>query len=319
MHSLANFIQLEVNFNDYEFFIIDSNVYRLYTDHLDFLIDKKVFVVDDPELSKSLEAFEKLTSFFLDQGIKRSSTLVVIGGGATSDLGGFVASTILRGISWIVVPTTLLSMIDASIGGKVGLNTKQGKNLIGAFHNPTKNYINLEFLKTQKKVDYESGLGEMVKYFFIDSKLNSSDSIDNLILKCASLKESIITEDFKEKGLREVLNYGHTFGHGIEKMSSLTHGMSVLTGIYLNISIFTPSLMPFLKDILKVFNLTIPNLALDKNDFLKCMSFDKKNIKDGEIRFIIFKNRGDYQNIGLETKLLKEKLSNFVGHENFFS
>jgi len=319
MHSLTNFIQLEENFNDNQFFIIDSNVSRLHSKHLEFLIDKKVFVIDDPEASKSLEIFEKATSYFLDQGIKRNSTLVVIGGGATSDLGGFVASTILRGISWIVVPTTLLSMIDASIGGKVGINIKQGKNLIGSFHNPIQNYFNLEFLKTQKKVDYQSGLGEMIKYLFIDSKLEPSDSIDNLISKCASLKENIVAKDFKEKGLREVLNYGHTFGHAIEKMTSLSHGSSVLTGIYLNVSIFSPDLMPFFQDTLKELKLTIPKLSIDKDQFLTYMSFDKKNIKNGEIRFIVFKNRGDYQNIGIDSKLLKEKLLTFDGHENIFS
>ncbi len=319
MHRLGNFTLLNENFNHNEYFIIDAKVYGLYKEHLSFLIDKKVFFVESPEESKSLEVFEKVTNFFLGNGIKRSSTLVVIGGGATSDLGGFVASTILRGVDWAVVPTTLLSMIDASIGGKVGINTVQGKNLIGSFHAPIKNITTLDFLKTLDKKDYHSGLGEMVKYLFIDAKLDLSLSHEKLIFKCATLKESIVARDFNEKGQREVLNYGHTFGHAVEKMTSLSHGLCVLIGIKLNISLFSPSLESFFNEAIKGFDLVIPKLSLDREEFLNFLTFDKKNTQEGEIRFITFKKRGEYETLGVEMEKLNELLLKADCYDHFFA
>ena len=156
--------QLKSILNNYEFFIIDEKVSTLYKEFLGPLDQSKCYFVSAPEQSKNMHEFEKICIFFLNQKIRRTDSLCIIGGGATSDLGGFVASSLLRGINWSVIPTTLLSMIDASIGGKVGINTTQGKNLIGSFHLPQKNYFIPEFLNTLEPDEYTSGLGELIKY-----------------------------------------------------------------------------------------------------------------------------------------------------------
>jgi 3-dehydroquinate synthase len=132
---------------------------------------KAVFWLKNPEEDKNLNTFGEAVSFFLDQGISRTSKLHAIGGGATTDLAGFVAATVVRGVSWISIPTTLLAIVDGSIGGKVGVNMPQGKNLVGAFYAPEKVLICLDFLSTLPKIEWESGKGEVLKYGLLSKKI----------------------------------------------------------------------------------------------------------------------------------------------------
>jgi 3-dehydroquinate synthase len=222
--------------------IVDLNVQNIYSKVLKLLNieGKKVTLWKAPpgENAKNFEEFERCIEFIIEKGIHRKSHIVAIGGGAISDFAGFVASTVLRGITWSIVPTTLLSMIDASIGGKVGINSQFGKNLVGNFHLPDNIFIAREFLSTLSDDEYQSGLGELLKYCFLDSniasKLRSQGDHRQLISECMNYKHKVVERDLKESGLRKVLNFGHTFGHAIEahgKYKKILHGEAVAKGM----------------------------------------------------------------------------------------
>lgn len=203
--------------------------------------------VPDGEAGKSPAVLQYLWDELGKNGFTRSDLLVAIGGGTVTDLGGFVAASWLRGIDWIAVPTTVAGMVDASVGGKTGINSPYGKNLIGAFHSPISVIIDPAWLKTLSDRDFAAGLAEVVKCGFIDDaeilrlikdqstpEIRSNSSLVlNLIERAISTKAKVVSEDFKESELREVLNYGHTFGHAIERVSnySIRHGEAVSVGM----------------------------------------------------------------------------------------
>ena len=216
--------------------IADHLVWSLYSKDivLEKIENKKVLFwkASDGEKVKNITDFQNAIEFFLEKGIHRNAHMIVIGGGATSDFGGFVAATILRGIHWSIIPTTLLSMVDASIGGKVAINSKSGKNLLGAFHLPDHVWICPKFLETLPEVEKYSGMGEVLKYCFLDYKIYdlviSKTDMAQIIDECAKFKEKLTKEDLKEVGVRKTLNLGHTFGHAIEYIYNMPHGESVM-------------------------------------------------------------------------------------------
>jgi 3-dehydroquinate synthase len=177
----------------------------------------------------------------------RSDAVVTLGGGATTDLGGFIAATWLRGISVVHVPTTLLAMVDAAIGGKTGINTIEGKNLVGAFHEPKSVLVDLDTLETLPKLELISGFGEIVKCGFIadprildlieedvnDARDIRSDRFAELVRRSIEVKTEVVAADFKESNRREILNYGHTLGHSIELVEHFKwrHGRAVAIGL----------------------------------------------------------------------------------------
>ena len=226
--------------------IADHQVWSLYSKDilLEKIENKKVLFwkAADGEKVKNITDFQNAIEFFLEKGIHRNAHLIVIGGGATSDFGGFVAATILRGIHWSIIPTTLLSMVDASIGGKVAINSKSGKNLLGAFHLPDNVWICPKFLETLPEVEKNSGMGEVLKYCFLDYSIYDlvirKTEMSNIIDECAKFKEKLTKEDLKEVGVRKMLNLGHTFGHAIEFIYNIPHGESVMWGIALLFKLF---------------------------------------------------------------------------------
>lgn len=222
-------------------FIVDSEIQKKYPDFLKDLQKiegKRVlsFVSSSGENAKSFEEYQNGLNFFLEKNVHRNAHLIAIGGGAVTDLGGFIASTLLRGISWSCIPTTLLGMVDASIGGKTAINSKYGKNLIGSFHLPQNVWIYPSFLESLSAEEYNCGLGEIIKYGMINQEIfqsiNEKKEMTEIIFECASFKNSIVMNDFKEAGIRQILNYGHTFGHAIEKHYNISHGESVFWGMY---------------------------------------------------------------------------------------
>ena len=226
--------------------IADHQVWSHYSKDiiLEKIENKKVLFwkAADGEKVKNITDFQNAVEFFLEKGIHRNAHMVVIGGGATSDFGGFVAATILRGIEWSIVPTTLLSMVDASIGGKVAINSKSGKNLIGAFHLPSNIWICSKFLDTLPLVEKNSGMGEVLKYSFLDYTIydmviRKSDMAE-IIDACAKFKEALTQEDLKEVGIRKTLNLGHSFGHAVEFIYNIPHGEAVMWGIALIFKLF---------------------------------------------------------------------------------
>ncbi len=209
------------------------------------LENASLFVVPDGEHQKDISIVEKIWQSMGEAGLTRSDALIAIGGGATTDLGGFAAATWLRGISWYAIPTTLAAMVDASVGGKTGINSQVGKNLIGSFHSPQGVYVDLRFLKTLSDRDFAAGLAEVIKVGFIrDTEilnlLQSKNTValareisEELIYRSVAVKADVVSQDFQESRLREILNYGHTFGHAIEKYShyEMRHGEAVSIGL----------------------------------------------------------------------------------------
>jgi len=233
---LSSFIQ-SLN-TDHVLFVVDEKLIDLKKDFLNLeSVNKKksVYYCKSGEETKNFHELEKALEFFLSQGIHRHCILVSFGGGATSDFAGLVASLLLRGISWVVIPTTFLSMIDAAIGGKVAINSKFGKNLIGQFHLPTHNILTPDFLTTLPPEELLNGMGELIKYAFLDKNIFtaifSGEPLHLIIKRCVEYKLKIVESDLREEGDRKLLNLGHTFGHAFEKCLKLPHGVAVLLGI----------------------------------------------------------------------------------------
>ena len=196
--------------------------------------------VPDGESQKSLESFGRVLNEIANLGMTRQGLIIGIGGGATTDLAGYVAASYLRGMDWIAVPTSLAGMVDAAIGGKTGINLNAGKNLAGAFHSPRKVIIDERFLATLSERDIKAGMAEVAKCGFISDihildliEKGWRENISELIFRAVTVKASVVTNDFRESFEREVLNYGHTLGHAIERDSGyeLRHGEAVSIGL----------------------------------------------------------------------------------------
>ena len=204
--------------------------------------DGIICTVEQGEGSKSLEGFRLLLQTMLDNGFSRKDCVVAVGGGVVGDLSGFAASAYMRGIDFYNIPTTLLSQIDSSIGGKTAINFGGVKNIVGAFNQPKMVLIDPELLKTLPKRQVSSGLAEAIKMsltsdselFDIFEKKDIDSSLDEIIIRSLKIKKSVVEQDEKESGLRKILNFGHTVGHGIESsegMSELYHGECVALGM----------------------------------------------------------------------------------------
>ncbi len=276
--------------------VVDSNINSLYLDLIDIREGIELYVTPAGEDCKKLSEVERACEFFLERGVHRGAHLVAIGGGACSDFAGLVASMLLRGIKWSVIPTTLLSMIDASIGGKVAVNSHFGKNLIGAFHLPDTIYICSQFLTTLAEEDFMSGLGELAKYYFLDEQvfqlINNEANFDEITLRCAKYKQEIVEQDFKEGGVRKFLNLGHTLGHALEKIYEIPHGVAVFWGMKLIFNIFErDEENEFLTQFSHVFGLDalmcpwMESLPVD--EIMDYVSKDKKVVSLNEIEVIL--------------------------------
>ena len=297
--------------------IADHQVWSLYSKDilLENIENKKVIFwkAADGEKVKNITDFQAAIEFFLEKGIHRKAHLVVIGGGATSDFGGYVAASILRGIEWSIVPTTLLSMVDASIGGKVAINSKSGKNLIGAFHLPTNIWIDPKFIETLPAVEKNSGLGEVLKYCFLDYGIYDlvikKAEMSQIIDACAKFKEKLTEEDLKELGIRKILNLGHSFGHAVEFIYNIPHGEAVMWGIALIFKLFGSEKnindIAALKKALDMPNDQAPwfNKEFPIEKIMMYLSKDKKISALSSIDLIIIKDIG---NASIETKSFDE-------------
>lgn len=266
--------------------ITDANVAHLYE------LPKPHLIIEAGEKSKTRQMKEHLENQMLEMGLGRDCTVVAIGGGVVSDLAGFVAATYCRGVNLITIPTTLLAMIDASIGGKVGVNTEHGKNLIGTFYQPKMVLVDPNVLATLPEKEILNGTAEIIKYgLTLDSTLLDMNLGKELIEKCISLKQSIVEQDPFEKGLRRVLNFGHTIGHAIEAASSyeIGHGEAIAIGMVVEGS-FTlrESLRPLFEK--KGFSLKLP-ATFDEKKYEKALNLDKKSLNQ-KIRFVLLEKIG---------------------------
>lgn len=276
--------------------ITDENVSEIYS------LPKKdtifTYIIPPGEEGKSFDIYRRISLEMLENGISRNDIIITFGGGAVGDLGGFIASTILRGVDYIQIPTTLLAMTDSSVGGKTAINTPLGKNLIGTFYQPKAVYINTDFLKTLPEKVFRDGMGEVVKYSLI-SDLNLADTLENIIYGSVKIKADIVSEDEKDRGIRKILNFGHTVGHAIEQYfgyEKYTHGEAVAIGMVgsavisdrLNIS---HNLVSVVKHRLKKYSLPRELPETDRNILTEYISKDKKS--HGElIDFILLEDIG---------------------------
>ena len=264
-----------------------------------------IFYLPDAEAQKDISVVSKLWEIAGKMGLRRSDAIVGIGGGATTDLAGFVAATWLRGIDWYAVPTSLAGMVDAAIGGKTGINSPAGKNLIGSFHSPQKVIIDSSFLIGLSDRDFSAGLAEVIKTGFIGDRniLNLLSEcrnlegaraiIDELIFRSVTVKAKVVSADFKEGKLREILNYGHTLAHAIERRENyqLRHGEAVAIGLcYIAelshlVAGLSDSELALHRSILERFNLPVTYQSSAFDELLGLMAGDKKSRAQG-IRFV---------------------------------
>lgn len=206
-------------------------------------------VIPDGEEHKTLRTVEEVYHQLLALDLDRKSFLLTLGGGVVTDLGGFVASTFLRGIAYYQIPTSLLSQVDSSVGGKTGVNLEEGKNLIGTFYQPSGVFVDLSFLDTLPEREYREGLAEVVKAAFLEGEAfveflrhhreailrRDKSVLEEMVARAIAYKKGIVERDEKERGLRSVLNYGHTIGHALERATGygvLRHGEAVSVGMH---------------------------------------------------------------------------------------
>tara|TARA_B100001971_G_scaffold215185_1_gene259333 strand:+ start:5399 stop:6367 length:969 start_codon:yes stop_codon:yes gene_type:complete len=296
----------------YEYFVIDEKVFYIYQDQFEAIEDQSIFLLKNPEEDKNLSKIEEAAQFFTQNGIKRTDRLIAIGGGATSDFAGFLASIMLRGIEWTCIPTTVLSIVDASIGGKTAVNLNNGKNLIGSFYPPSERVVCSDFLATLPDSEQISGYCEILKYAFLDKGI--CDYIlggfeqDHLFKMCSTYKQKLVDEDLEDRGVRKLLNLGHTIGHAIEKATSLKHGEAVAMGIEIKLKLFSPHLLDKLEELKTKLRISFawPE-AISKSDFEKFILKDKKRESE-DLDFIHTANIGDVELKSIKAEELFEKL-----------
>jgi len=291
--------------------ITDSNVKKLYGEKLkkqlrNARIDAEIFSFPNGERNKTIKTAELIIEQLLKKNFHRDDCVIALGGGVVGDIAGFVASIYMRGMGLIQIPTTLLAMVDSSIGGKTGVDNFYGKNLIGTFYQPKNIYIDIDFLKILPEKEIKNGIAEIIKYGVIKSpkilKLlikyakynhkksdNDSKKSNKILLKiiksCIKIKKSIITKDEKENHIRKILNYGHTFGHIIEKLSEykISHGEGISTGMVLinkiavNKKFLSKKHAEKILNVIKLFKLTyiLPE-NINANEIVNLLQYDKK-------------------------------------------
>jgi len=219
--------------------VSDKNVFALYGKRLTDSLEKDdyqvvKFIITPGENSKNTETFLRLTEFLAAEKLTRSDVVIALGGGVPGDITGFAASSYMRGTRFVQIPTSLLAMVDSSVGGKTGINLTHGKNLLGAFYQPDLVLCDVSLLSTLPEDVFKDGMAEVIKYGMIaDRSLFETTPLVDIITKCIDIKRDIVTQDEFESGKRKLLNFGHTVGHAIEKLSNyeISHGQAVSIGM----------------------------------------------------------------------------------------
>jgi len=287
-----------------------------------------VLILPPGEGHKTLRSIEKIAEAALRSGLDRQAVFIGIGGGVVCDMTAFAASAYMRGCSLILMPTTLLSMVDASIGGKTGVDFLEKKNLIGSFYPAGDVFIHIDFLKSLSESEYRSGLAEVIKHAFLsgsgllefieDNKKpileREAEILEVLVSKSLRLKAEYIEADFREQGIRAHLNLGHTFGHALEAAAGLgefTHGEAVAWGIERALragvrkGLTLKSYAGRARRVLLDFGYDLDFKDFDHKLFFEALSSDKKK-KGGQIRFILQRNIGETLIETLDFELIKE-------------
>lgn len=341
MSAMSSIIPVKLPQNPYNIAIISNSLAQLGTHISSLDLGKKVLLVSSPEIFKiygetalasltnagfevtthfipagetykNLDSIAKIYDTAVTQRLERSSTFIALGGGVIGDMTGFAAATWLRGVNFVQVPTTLLAMVDASIGGKTGVNHPQGKNLIGAFYQPRLVLIDPLVLKTLPVREFRAGMAEVIKYGIIwdadlfsqleaaeklaDFSDLSEDLLQTIITRSCQAKADVVSKDEKESNLRAILNYGHTIGHAIESLtgySVINHGEAVAIGmvaagkIATKLNLWSSEAESRQNKLIQKAGLptTIP-ASVNSSEIVDALKIDKK-VKSGKVRFIL--------------------------------
>lgn len=293
--------------------ITDSNVAPLYLDRVVSGLEKEgyevfSFIFKAGESSKTTAVIVEMVEFLAEKGLTRKDLVVALGGGVCGDMAGFAAAVYLRGIDFVQIPTTLLSQVDSSVGGKTGVDLPQGKNLCGAFHQPVLVLIDPLALHTLSDHYFSDGMGEVIKAGCIKSaqlfeKIENKDvkeNIEEIIFECVDIKRGVVERDEKEQGERALLNFGHTIGHGIEKLhnfSGVSHGEAVGIGMLMiseigeKAGLTEKGTADRIKAVLEKYNMkTSDNHSAES--IIEAMQSDKKRTLNG-INFVMLKSIGN--------------------------
>jgi 3-dehydroquinate synthase len=299
------------------FVVIDRNVAKYHLKKIKRAIGrhKKLiyYELKPGESSKSHDQLKKIYDALIKNNYGRDTLVLSIGGGVTGDLAGYSAATYMRGLQLVHIPTTLLSAVDSSIGGKTAVNFNGYKNIIGAFYHPDLVLIDSEFLDTLPAKEYLAGMGEVIKFAYISSPemynlvndnfqsiLKKEEKItDEIILRCAAIKAGVVSNDEKENGLRKILNFGHTYGHAFESASGfkIRHGLCVIYGIVAELFLSNKMGVLSRKKMIKYlelpgkFRLKNTLQDMDFEEIYQIMLTDKKN-SNGKIKFVLLSDLG---------------------------
>ena len=308
------------------FILVDENTlehcYPKFIKNLETTVNIEVIEIEAGEIHKNIETCVGVWNVITELGGDRKSLLITLGGGVITDLGGFVASTFKRGIDFVNIPTTLLSMVDASVGGKTGVDLGVLKNQIGLFSNPEMVLIDDDFLTTVSPREIKSGIAEILKYgltydvkLFDEIKTHKELNIKDLIFRSIEIKNEVVLQDPKENSLRKILNFGHTIGHAIESFylesenkDNLTHGEAIAIGMVCE-SFISNKLLNFPKErlneiketVLSIYN-KVNLLEKDFSNIIELLKHDKKNV-NGQVNFVLLNDLEDYK---LDCKVSEE-------------
>lgn len=330
LNNLGNEIK-NVYKGDKIFILTDRNVDEFYGDRIVKSLEEVGFatrklVLEPGEETKSFNTLPMIYNELLDFKLTRKELIITLGGGVIGDLGGFAASTFLRGVPFIQIPTSLLAQVDSSVGGKVAVDLEEGKNLVGSFYQPKAVYIDPEALKTLSDKFYRDGMAEVIKYgcikdesFFnmlksLKNRNEVMENIEEVLYKCCLIKKTVVENDEKDLGERMILNFGHTLGHAIEKyynFSGYSHGEAVGIGMY-NISVLAEKLgltksgvAEEIKEILINYKLPYEVILDDNKKIVDTIALDKKNI-GSTLKVILLKDIGDCYIYDTKPEFFKE-------------
>lgn len=302
------------------FVLTDDNVYRLYGGLFEkYFAGETVFVLPAGEENKNFLSLQRILEKMTEAGLHRTSRLFAVGGGVIGDIGGLAAALYMRGISCVQIPTTLLSQVDSSVGGKAAVDLGGVKNVVGAFYQPCEVLVKPSFLQTLPEREIKCGLGEIVKYAALSGEIfdtleNNLEKVDDLafltglIVACIKHKARVVEADEKETGERKSLNVGHTTGHAIELAHGLSHGESVLYGMLFETAIaikegvckeaYGKRLIQIVERALRLQPLSNPDFSGIAKDAQKAKS-DKKNKSDGKIVTAVAKCKNEWTLLSL--------------------
>lgn len=291
--------------------VTDDNVEKLYLETVLNSFGEQVqtasFVIPHGEQSKSLSCLGQLYDFFAAQKMTRSDLIIALGGGVVGDLTGFAASSFLRGVKYVQIPTTLLAQVDSSVGGKTAIDIPAGKNLVGSFYQPSAVICDLNTLSTLSDTIFSDGCAEIIKYaciydaslFDLIYRIHDRDTLEKIITRCLEIKAEVVAKDEKDTGLRMILNFGHTLGHAVEKkyhFSTYTHGQGVAIGMVKitklseKAGLTSPGTADKISDLCQKMKLPV-DCEISQDELFDICCLDKKNLHH-KIHLILLKEIG---------------------------